>query len=199
MNSAPDTKREFGSCGSIKRWYYVPCERASSCKNTPCIVYCIKASRGLQNEKTLVGFGSCVFGCFFLGFFAGQADASKLANQTAKALPTPTYSYTPKWTPRPTENLRRSIDVELLAGYKYDDYFKLKFKVTNNSSHHTYRFVKVKVSLLDENQKVLLSDWTYAVGSEGLSPGDSDEFSMMIDAPHDGEAEYYNYEVIDFD
>lgn len=66
-------------------------------------------------------------------------------------------------------------------------------KVTSNSSYtictgtvkntgkKTYTFVQVKGSFKDSSGTVVDTDWTYAVGSEGLSPGESTTFRMSID------------------
>lgn len=43
--------------------------------------------------------------------------------------------------------------------------------VTNNGSR-TVRFVEVKAAFKNSSGKVVDTDWTYAVGSEGLSPGE---------------------------
>lgn len=52
--------------------------------------------------------------------------------------------------------------------------------VTNNGTS-TYSFVKVKGAFEDSRGKVLDTDWTYAVGSEGLEPGESTTFRLSVD------------------
>jgi hypothetical protein len=52
--------------------------------------------------------------------------------------------------------------------------------VTNISSNYTFRYVKVKGSFKSSNGTVLDTDWTYAVGSEGLAPGESTTFRMSV-------------------
>ena len=52
--------------------------------------------------------------------------------------------------------------------------------VTNNGSH-TYTFVKVKGAFQDSSGTTLDTDWTYAVGSEGLAPGETTSFRMSVD------------------
>lgn len=47
--------------------------------------------------------------------------------------------------------------------------------ITNNSEE-TISFVKVKISLYDSNDKVIDTTWTYAVGAEGVSPGESSKW-----------------------
>ena len=50
-----------------------------------------------------------------------------------------------------------------------------------NIGNTTYRFVQVKGAFKDSSGKVVDTDWTYAVGSEGLAPGESSTFEMWID------------------
>ncbi len=52
--------------------------------------------------------------------------------------------------------------------------------VTNNGSK-TYKFVQIKGSFKDSSGTVLDTDSTYAVGSEGLAPGESKTFRMSVD------------------
>lgn len=51
--------------------------------------------------------------------------------------------------------------------------------VTNNGEK-SYDFVEVKGSFKDSSGTVLDTDWTYAVGSEGLDPGESTTFRLSV-------------------
>lgn len=51
--------------------------------------------------------------------------------------------------------------------------------VTNNGEK-SYDFVEVKGSFKDSSGTVLDTDWTYAVGSEGLDPGESTIFRLSV-------------------
>lgn len=53
--------------------------------------------------------------------------------------------------------------------------------ITNNSSGKRYRFVQVKGSFKDSSGNVVDTDSTYAVGNEGLDPGESSTFTMYVD------------------
>ena len=53
-------------------------------------------------------------------------------------------------------------------------------KVTNNGKK-TYTFVEVKGAFKNSSGTVLDTDWTYAVGSEGLAPGESASFRLSVD------------------
>lgn len=52
-------------------------------------------------------------------------------------------------------------------------------KITNNSNS-TVRFVKVKGAFQNSAGRVVDTDWTYAVGSEGLAPGESCKWRMSV-------------------
>lgn len=52
--------------------------------------------------------------------------------------------------------------------------------LTNNSDS-TVRFVKVKGAFKDRSGRVIDTDWTYAVGSEGLGPGESCKWKMSVE------------------
>jgi hypothetical protein len=49
-----------------------------------------------------------------------------------------------------------------------------------NTGNNTYEFVEVKGVFKDSGGTVLDTDWTYAVGSEGLAPGESSTFEMFV-------------------
>ncbi|WP_434311245.1 FxLYD domain-containing protein [Hominifimenecus sp. rT4P-3] len=49
-----------------------------------------------------------------------------------------------------------------------------------NNGTKTYKFVQVKGSFKDLSGNVIDTDWTYAVGSEGLEPGESTSFRLSV-------------------
>lgn len=49
-----------------------------------------------------------------------------------------------------------------------------------NTGSKTYSFVKIKGSFKTSSGTVVDTDWTYAVGTEGLAPGESTTFKMSI-------------------
>lgn len=53
--------------------------------------------------------------------------------------------------------------------------------VKNTSSTYTYKFVKLKGSFKNYSGQIIDTDWTYAVGSEGLAPGESATFDIYVD------------------
>ena len=74
--------------------------------------------------------------------------------------------------------------------------YKIYGTVTNNTSRTVY-FVKVKVSLMDDNYKVLDTETTYACGDEGIAPGESTKFECYIEK--DSNAAHYKAEIYDYD
>lgn len=48
-----------------------------------------------------------------------------------------------------------------------------------NGSDEVRRYVKIRVTYLDTYGEVLTTDWNYAVGDEGIYPGESQQFEIM--------------------
>ena len=79
------------------------------------------------------------------------------------------------------------------------DYSNGKYLITGtvkNTTGRTVYFVKVKVYLFDKDDNVLNTDSTYAVGDEGLAPGESSTFKCYIDKVEG--TEKYNAKVYDY-
>lgn len=51
----------------------------------------------------------------------------------------------------------------------------------SNSSPYKYHYIKVKASFLNKNGTVIDTDWTYAIGSEWLEPGESSKFKLSVE------------------
>lgn len=58
--------------------------------------------------------------------------------------------------------------------YKYAD------GIITNNGNHTVTFVKIKGAFTNSSGKVIDTDWTYAVGSEGLAPGESCKWHLSV-------------------
>lgn len=67
----------------------------------------------------------------------------------------------------------------------------------HNISGSTHYYVKVKVTYMDENKDVLTTDWTYAVGSEGIKGGENQQFEIMTKVS--GTVGYYRCEILEWD
>ena len=50
---------------------------------------------------------------------------------------------------------------------------------------------------MDKDKTVLTSDWTYAVGSEGIRGGENQQFEIMTKVR--GDVNYYQAEIIEWD
>jgi len=62
---------------------------------------------------------------------------------------------------------------------------------TNNSSK-TVEFIKIKVALKDSSGKVTNTVWTYAVGAEGLAPGETTQWTVYCTEAKDIEISVFN-------
>lgn len=52
---------------------------------------------------------------------------------------------------------------------------------TSSSSPYKYHYIKVKASFLNNYGTVIDTDWTYAIGSEWLEPGESSKFKLSVE------------------
>lgn len=73
------------------------------------------------------------------------------------------------------------LKLEVTRLYRSDagNYYYAEGTVKNNSSS-TVSYVKVKCAFLDSAGNVIDTNWTYAVDSEGLAPGESKKWDMMV-------------------
>lgn len=74
--------------------------------------------------------------------------------------------------------------------------YKIYGTVTNNTSS-IVKFVKVKVSLVDADEKVIDTETTYACGDEGIAPGESTKYECFI--KKDTRTKSYQVEIYDYD
>ena len=51
----------------------------------------------------------------------------------------------------------------------------------SSNSPYKYHYIKVKASFLNSYGTVVDTDWTYAIGSEWLEPGESSKFRLSVD------------------
>ncbi len=82
--------------------------------------------------------------------------------------------------------------------YSNSSYTIVEGTIKNTSLYNTYRFVEVKGAFKDYSGDTVETDWTYAVGSEGLSPGESTTFRMSVDQSYgieDCEVTLLDYDV----
>ena len=75
-------------------------------------------------------------------------------------------------------------------------YSILEGSITNNGFQTVY-FIKIKVQFMERNGKTIDTNWTYAVGSEGLAPGETTKFKTSVEKDYSIVNAYPS--VIDFD
>ena len=64
--------------------------------------------------------------------------------------------------------------------YSNSSYTYAEGTVTNNSDA-TVTFLKIKGAFVNSLGTVIDTDWTYAVGGEGLAPGESCKWKISVD------------------
>lgn len=80
-------------------------------------------------------------------------------------------------------NPARDLRISDIRVSSSSSYVSANGTVTNHGSR-TYTFIKVKGSFKNRSGEVVDTDWTYACGSEGLSPGETTSFQMMVPKEH---------------
>lgn len=78
-----------------------------------------------------------------------------------------------------TGNAQRDLSFSNIDIDHNSSYTVVTGKVKNNGSR-TYKFVKIKGAFKNSSGTTVDTDWTYAVGSEGLAPGESCSFRMSV-------------------
>ncbi len=76
-------------------------------------------------------------------------------------------------------NAQRDLSFTNIEIEHNSSYTVVTGKVKNNGSR-TYKFVKIKGAFKNSSGSTVDTDWTYAVGSEGLAPGESTSFRMSV-------------------
>ena len=89
----------------------------------------------------------------------------------------PTASSGISYTPEVAENVLEFSDIRIT----HNSSFTVCTGTITNNGRKTYTFVEVKGKFKNSSGTVLDTDWTYAVGSEGLAPGESTSFRLSVD------------------
>lgn len=87
-------------------------------------------------------------------------------------------------------------NVSLNKGTSYSSYYYASGSLTNYSSK-TVKYVKVKVLFKSSYGSTVDTDWTYAVGSEGLAPYETVKWECSV--KKDYSIQSVSAEIIDFD
>ena len=118
--------------------------------------------------------------------YNGKIDANERAKELVKAVSYQSVAEQQKAQEKALEEQRKekrskSLIIESID-YEYEYGFDTIYGSVKNNLDRTVYYVEVKVSLYDASGNVIDTDWTYAVGHEGLSPGESTKFSVMMKA-----------------
>lgn len=105
----------------------------------------------------------------------------------------PSYSSNNSYTPESAEDVLEFSKINI----SHNSSYTVCTGTLTNNGRRTYRFIEVKGKFKDSSGKVIDTDWTYAVGSEGLAPGESATFRLSVDK--NWEIKKCTMEIIDYD
>lgn len=88
------------------------------------------------------------------------------------------------------------LDISNINVYSSSNYTYAEGKITNNSDS-TVSFVKIKGSFKTGSGTVVDTDWTYAVGTEGLAPGESCKWKLSVEK--DSTIKSCSVSILDYD
>jgi len=113
------------------------------------------------------------------GNFKKEHDYTRIEGWKPAPIRTPTP--TPRPTPKPTpyEDMSTALEIKNLKLYHERNYAYVTGSV-KNTGRKRYEYVRVRAVLKDASGSIIDTDWTYAVGSEGLRPNEEKKFEMMI-------------------
>ena len=81
--------------------------------------------------------------------------------------------------------------------YPYSSLVTISGTITNNGSK-IYSYVKVQFDFLNSAGSVIDSQWTFAVGTEGIVPGASKKFELLVPRSTYESASNVSYNIIDW-
>lgn len=93
-------------------------------------------------------------------------------------------------------NEKNPLEITVTGTEQKGDYCYC-YATLKNVSKSTHRYVEVRITYYDKDENVLTTDWTYAVGSEGIRTGESQQFDIMTRVR--GEVVKYKIEIQDYD
>lgn len=120
-----------------------------------CLVFTIWGLTNQANTRSRYSSGSS--GSSYSGSYSGSSSSSS-------------YSYESATT------VLKFSDIEI----EHNTSYTVCTGTVKNTGKKTYEFVKIKGSFKNSSGTVLDTDWTYAVGAEGLAPGESKTFRMSV-------------------
>lgn len=158
-----------------------------------------KISNGRSKKIAIVGAAIILFIVYFFGFkckaglcllpssFKGDyctlhtCSRKDCYNKVAEGKKycythSPSTSTNSQYTPEKAEDVLTFSDIEIS---KNSSYTICNATITNDGKK-TYTFVEVKGKFKDSSGNIIDTDWTYAVGVEGLAPGESATFRLSV-------------------
>jgi hypothetical protein len=175
-----------------------------------------------QHSKAIIGTIIAV-ACVIVIVIAMNFGKCKASNCTNKAVSGGDYCYSHKCALSTCNNIRVSYSNYCYSHYLlYDDdasdstnyVYSYELKISNvtlssnsrytiaegtitNNSDQTVSYVKIKGSFENSKGTVIDTDWTYAVSSEGLAPGESCKWKMSVSK--DSSIKTCSVTILDFD
>lgn len=142
--------------------------------------------------------------CFLPSSFNGDYCSIHTCNRTNcynKIAEGKRYCYTHMPSTSPQYNYKPEVAEDVLSFSdisvtKNSSYTICNATITNNGKK-TYTFIEVKGKFKNSSGTILDTDWTYAVGSEGLAPGESASFRLYVDK--DTNIVKCDLEILDYD
>lgn len=96
-----------------------------------------------------------------------------------------------------SKNTVYSYELRISNVKVYSDYYTYAEGTVTNNSDTTVTYLKIKGSFKDSYGTVVDTDWTYAVGSEGLAPGESCKWKLSVEK--DRSIETCDITILDYD
>ena len=78
------------------------------------------------------------------------------------------------------EKRNKDLEMKVTSVYSNKYYTVCEGTITNKGTDR-YKFIKIKGSFMDKKGNVVDTDWTYGIGSEGLSGGEETKFRLSVD------------------
>ena len=105
----------------------------------------------------------------------------------------PSSSPNLSYTPEDAENVLVVTNAEITHNSSYT----VCTATITNKGRKTYTFIQIKGKFKNSSGVVVDTDWTYAVGSEGLAPGESTTLRMSVDKNRD--IKKCDFEILDYE
>ena len=138
-------------------------------------------------QDTLKEIANLYYGKLYDKFFMGKSQVSELIDTYRYLSCDKIKEVSDIYASNLFQNLK-DLNNKVESGIVFDDvtlsnnslYTGAKGRITNNGSKRVY-YVKIKIMFINSYGNVVDTDWTYAVGSEGLSPGESKKWEAYVD------------------